>query len=184
MSFLGRRALLGLVAALLAMMGASQGMAQSGSGLDARSRLALDQLIAQSPAAAAIYDKAKAVMIFPNIVRGGFIVGGEYGEGTLFENGVAIGNYAIGAASFGLQIGAQSYSQALFYMTDEALNYLDDNKGFVLGADIGFALGSQGRSGGIDTATGTQPIVAYAFGQQGLMAGVSLQGARIMPIRR
>ncbi|MEO1249507.1 MAG: lipid-binding SYLF domain-containing protein [Pseudomonadota bacterium] len=184
MSLFNRRSVFGLAALLFATLVSQQSFAQTGVDLNEKSRLALDQLLRSSPEASALNARARAILVFPSIAKGGFIVGGEYGEGTLFMGGRPAGFYSIGAASFGLQIGAQSYSQALFFMTEDALNHLHDSNGFELGADIGFAVGSKGVAGGINTTTGTQPVVAFAFGQQGLMAGVVLQGAKITPIQR
>jgi lipid-binding SYLF domain-containing protein len=123
------------------------------------------------------------VLVFPEIVKAGFGFGGQYGEGALRRGGVTTAYYNVASASFGLQIGAQSYAQALFFMTEDALRYLDKVNGFELGADAGVAVVNLGKGVDVNSSTLQDPIVAFAFGQQGLMAGATVEGSKITPIR-
>jgi lipid-binding SYLF domain-containing protein len=152
--------------------------------IDARADLALDGLLAGSPAARAVAERAVAVLVFPDVVKAGFGFGGQYGEGVLRRDGVTIGYFSIASASFGLQIGAQSYSQVLFFMTEDALATLDRTRGFELGADAGVALIDDGVGLDVSTTTLQDPVVAFVVGQRGLMAGVSLEGSKLSRIRR
>jgi lipid-binding SYLF domain-containing protein len=93
----------------------------------------LKKLYASEPLAKMIGEKAKAVLVFPTIVKAGFIVGGQYGEGSLLKRGKLVGHYNSLAASYGLQAGAQSFGYALFLMNDKALEYLDKSDGWELG---------------------------------------------------
>jgi lipid-binding SYLF domain-containing protein len=144
----------------------------------------LTRLLQQSASARALADRAVGVLIFPDIVKAGFGLGGQYGEGVLRRGGVATGYYNIASASFGLQIGAQTYSQVLFFMTEDALAYLDRVQGFEIGADANVAVVNQGVGVDVSSSTLNDPIVAFAFGQKGLMAGVTLEGSKITRIRQ
>jgi lipid-binding SYLF domain-containing protein len=185
MAWLTGRLLAALVAAGLMMAAvAEQAQAADAAEIDARADLALDGLLAVSPAARAVAGQAVAVMVFPDVVKAGFGFGGQYGEGVLRRDGLSVGYYSIASASFGLQIGAQSYSQVLFFMTEDALALLDRTRGFELGADASVALIEDGVGIDVSTTTVQDPVVAFVTGQRGLMAGVSVEGSKISRIRR
>ncbi len=149
------------------------------AGIEEDARAALSELYRLVPGTEALAKKAKGVLVFPNIVKAGLLIGGEYGEGVLFEKGAAAGRYNIVSASYGLQIGAEAYSLALFFMTDEALAYLDKSGGFELGVDAGFAVADVGKGGQLTTSNVQDPIMAFVYGQAGLMAGISIEGSKI-----
>jgi lipid-binding SYLF domain-containing protein len=102
----------------------------------------------------------------------------------LRRGGEALGYYSLVSASFGFQIGAQSYAQALFFMSDEALAWLKRSRGFELGADASVAVAGSGAGGELDSSTLSQPIIAFVFGQQGLMANATIEGSKISRIER
>ncbi len=158
--------------------------AASGPEIDAKVDIALAQLLRESEAARALNDKAVAVLVFPDIVKGGFGIGGQYGEGALRRNGLTVSYYNIAAASFGLQIGAQTFSQAIFFMTEEAVAYLDSSKGFEIGADANVALANEGLGYDVTSSTVQDPIIAFVFGQQGLMAGLTIEGSKITKLQK
>jgi lipid-binding SYLF domain-containing protein len=159
--------------------GTAQEKATKRSTLDKEATTALAALEAASPAARALAPKAKGILVFPTITKGGFIVGGEGGDGVLRQGGRTTGFYSIGAASFGLQAGAQSFSQALFLMTDAAVKSLDKAGGFDVGAEGTVAIADVGKGGEVSAATLQSPIIAFIWGQQGLMGGLSLKGSKI-----
>ena len=136
----------------------------------------------RAPPPRPLSDKAKGILVFPSIVKGGFVVGGQYGQGALMKGGTTVAYYNIVAASFGWQIGAQSFSQAWFFMTDKALQYLDKSSGFEAGVDATVAVADVGKGGDLSTTTLQSPIIAFVFGQSGLMAGLSLQGSKVTKI--
>src|ERR1700689_3470344 len=119
------------IAAVLAvaMIALSVRPALADDSIEADANAALQKLYADTPAAKMIGDKAKAVLVFPNIVKAGFIVGAHYGEGVLLMNGKLVAHYNSVAASYGLQAGVQSFGYAMFVMTDKALQYLDRSDG-------------------------------------------------------
>lgn len=157
--------------------------ADSAQEIDAKVDIALNALMAESQTAATLAPDAKAILVFPSIVKAGFGIGGQYGEGALRRDGVTVGYYNLASASFGFQAGAQSYSQAMFFMTDQALRQFENVNGFEIGADANVAVMNEGA--GIDVTTNTlqDPIIAFVYGQSGLMAGVTVEGSKITKIR-
>jgi hypothetical protein len=103
------------------------------TGLSAEAQAALTKLTADVPAAASLVRSAKGVLVFPSVVKGGFIVGAFHGAGSLFKNGKVTGYYNTSGASYGFQAGIQEYGYALFFMTDSALRYVDAVQGFEIG---------------------------------------------------
>jgi lipid-binding SYLF domain-containing protein len=150
--------------------------------LEADARAALQQLYATTPKAAELGRKARAVLIFPKIVKAGFMIGGENGTGVLFQGGRAVGQYRISAGSFGLQAGAQTFGYALFFMGPDSLAYLDKSGGWALGSDPNVVVIDKGAAMTVNTATLSQSVYAMPFGQHGLMGGIGLQGSKISRI--
>ncbi len=179
-----RPLLLAAFALCLALSLAPTARAATGAEIDAKVDLALQQLLRESEAARALDEKAIAVLVFPDIVKGGLGFGGQYGEGALRRGGKTVGYYNIAAASFGLQIGAQTFSQVIFFMTEEALAYLDSSKGFEIGADANVALANEGLGYDVTSSTVQDPIIAFVFGQKGLMAGLTIEGSKITKLEK
>ena len=157
-------------------------LAASASEIDAKAGLALDALLRQSPTARALADRAVAVLVFPDVVRGGFGFGGQFGQGALRRGGVTTAYYSLASASFGFQIGAQSFAETYFFMTEEALAYLERSSGWEVGADAKVAVADQGFSADATSTTVAQPIVVFVTGQKGLMAGAVVEGSKISRI--
>lgn len=168
--------------ALLTLAGSGTAEAATAAEIDRDARNALDRLYSSTPPAKILSDKAKGILVFPSIIKGGFVVGGQYGQGALMKAGKTVAYYNIVAGSIGWQIGAQSFSQAWFFMTDEALGYLDKSKGFEAGVDATVAVADVGKGGDLSSTTLQSPIIAFVFGQSGLMAGLSLQGSKVTKI--
>ncbi len=126
--------------------------------------------------------KAKAVLVFPDVVKGGFIVGGEYGKGSLRQGGNTLGYYSIASASFGLQIGAQAYGIVMVFLTDDALAKFRDSKGWEAGVDGSVAAAEWGAGKDINTQNYPDPIVGFVLDNKGLMAGITLEGSKISKI--
>lgn len=158
--------------------------ADNATEINTKADLALNALLADSETAQAVAEKAVAVLVFPEIVKAGFGVGGQYGEGALRQNDMTVAYYNIASASFGLQIGAQSYSQVMFFMTQEALDGFKRLDGFEIGADANVAVINAGKNVDVSSSTLQDPIVAFVTGQKGLMAGVTIEGSKISRINR
>jgi lipid-binding SYLF domain-containing protein len=140
---------------------------------------ALQQLYRDTPTAKVLGEKAAGVLVFPRVTKGGFIVGGQYGEGTLFKDGKAEGFYNIAAASYGLQAGLQKFGYALFFMSDADLRYLDSSGGWELGVGPTMTIVDEGFARSISTSTAREGVYAFSFSHKGLMAGLGLQGSKI-----
>lgn len=140
---------------------------------------ALKKLYAATPKAKELADKAKGVLVFPGIVKAGFMVGGLFGEGVLFKDGKAVAYYNTVAASYGFQAGAQKYGYVMLFMNDEALKYLDKSDGWELGTGPSIVVVDQGAAGGLSTSTARDDVYAFIFSQKGLMGGLGLQGSKI-----
>ncbi len=156
--------------------------AATAATIDKDANAALKRLRAQAPNVRPLLDKALAVLIFPKIIKGGLIIGGEYGEGALREKGKTVGYYNIAAASLGLQAGGQSFSYALLFMKQGALDYLHKSDGWAIGSGPSVVVIDKGAAKSITSTTITQDVVAIPFGQSGLMAGLSLDGSKITRI--
>ncbi len=121
---------------------------------------------------------AKGVLVFPAIYKAGFIFGAEYGDGALRINGKTVEYYNTAAASFGFQIGAEKTALILMFMKDAALEKFRKSAGFELGVDASATLVTVGAKGSLDTTKLAEPILAFVLNQRGLMAGVTLEGAK------
>jgi lipid-binding SYLF domain-containing protein len=142
---------------------------------------ALAALYAGNPAAVELSRTAKAILVFPSVTKAGFIFGGEFGVGALREGGQTVGYYSVAAASYGLQIGIQNFGYALFLMDDNSLSFLNSQGGWQLGVGPSIVVMDQGMARSLTTATELQGVYAFIFDQQGLMAGMGLQGSKITP---
>lgn len=170
-----------LSACLLALVPATAAAA-SRAELDARVNGALEQLYERSPAARELAAKASGILVFPRIIKAGFGVGGEYGEGSLLVGGEPVQYYRQASASIGFQIGGQARSQVLMFMTDAALDGFRDSDGWEAGVDGSVALIEFGVGEEFNTNNVTDPIVGFVYGNKGLMYNLSLEGTRFWKI--
>jgi lipid-binding SYLF domain-containing protein len=181
--FIQRRFLILTIAATLASA-TSPVHAASAEDLDKSSAQALERLCRSNPVAKTLSQKAKAVLIFPSIIKAGLLFGGSYGEGALLERQEPAGYYNSVSASWGVQAGAQSYSYAVFLMTDKAQKYLRDSRGWEIGVGPTVVIVDEGVAKNLSSSTLKEDAYAFIFGQQGLMAGVSIEGTKISAIQR
>ena len=178
-----RRALVGGLATLtLGALAAGTAHAASSHQINQQVDQALRTLYAVHPKARELARQAKAILVFPRIIKAGLIVGGQGGDGALRVNGRTVGYYNISAASFGLQIGAQRFAYALFFMTDSALQYLQSSDGWAIGSGPSVVVMDKGAAASLTSTTATQDVYAFPFGQHGLMAGLGIEGSKITPI--
>lgn len=157
-------------------------LAGSAAEIDKEVTLALEKLYASSSAAVELAKAAKGILVFPNVIKAGLVIGGQYGEGALLTDGKTVGYYNTVAASYGLQAGAQSFGYALFLMTDESLGYLNRSDGWEVGIGPTVVVMDEGMAKSLTTSTAKDDIYAFIFGQKGLMAGIGLQGSKITRI--
>jgi lipid-binding SYLF domain-containing protein len=182
-----QRKLLALVLAttsMVAMSVMSQAVAATAEDLDKDSRQALQTLYKTEPFAEKLSRTAKAVLVFPNIVKAGLVFGGSYGEGELLKGSRVVDYYNSVTGSWGLQIGAQSYGYAVFLMTDKAVRYVEETKGWEIGVGPTVVVVDEGVAKNLSTSSLQDDAYAFIFSQQGLMAGVSIEGTKISKITR
>jgi lipid-binding SYLF domain-containing protein len=158
--------------------------AATAEDLDRDSRQALQTLYKTSPLAEHLSRTAKAVFVFPNIVKAGLVFGGSYGEGELIKGSKVDGYYNSVTGSWGLQAGAQSYGYAVFLMTDKAVRYVEESHGWEIGVGPTVVVVDEGAAKNLSTSTLKDDAYAFIFSQQGLMAGVSIEGTKISRIKR
>jgi len=146
------------------------------------SRRALQQLVAQNPAAAKAKSKAIAILVFPDVVKAGFILGAQGGQEILFIHDQPKGRYRTVAASYGLQAGCQKYGYALFLMNQKAVDWVNNTRGWEIGTGPSVVIVDKGMARSFSTDILHSGIYAFIFDQQGLMAGFGLQGSKIIRI--
>lgn len=180
-----RRGFLGMALSLAAVVTvgtAGVARADHREELSADGMRALHKLEATDHRARHLAHEARAVLVFPSVLKAGFIFGGETGNGVLFVNGRPEGYYNLTGGSWGLQLGGQDFSYALFFMTDSALEYLRKSDGFSAGTGPSIVVVNKGAGTEGDITTATQDVYAFPFSEKGLMADLTLQGTKITRI--
>jgi lipid-binding SYLF domain-containing protein len=157
-------------------------IAASASQIDREATQALTTLYSNTPGSKALADKAVAVLVFPNIVKGGFIIAGQFGDGALRKNNKTVAYYRSLAASYGFQAGAQAFGYVLFFMDDASVKYLDNSAGWELGTGPSLVVLDAGFGKNFTTTTLQKGVYAFIFDQKGLMGGVGIQGSKITRI--
>jgi lipid-binding SYLF domain-containing protein len=170
------------MAFIVVALTAGAALAASAKQIDRNVTQSLATLYKSTPGAKALADKAVAVLVFPSIVKGGFIIAGQYGDGALRKNGKTTAYYRSLAASYGFQAGAQAFGYVLFFMDEESLRYLDETGGFELGTGPSLVVLDTGFGKNLSTTTLQKGIFAFIFDQKGLMGGVGIQGTKITRI--
>ena len=180
---LPRRKLLQIVPISIGAAGLAATTARaSAADISADSWRALEHLYATQPKTKLLGQKAVAILVFPKITKGGLVVAGQRGEGALLQNGKAVGYYSITGASVGLQIGAQTFSYAMFFMNQKALANLRNSSGWSVGSGASVAALDSGGAAGLSSDTINKDVYAISFGESGLMAALDLGGSKISPI--
>jgi lipid-binding SYLF domain-containing protein len=156
--------------------------AATAAELSRASATELNKLYARQPSAKVLGQKAKGILVFPSMVKAGFMFGGQIGEGVLRKNGKVAGYYNSVAASYGFQAGMQKFGYALFFMTNAALDQLDATRGFEVGVGPSLVVVDEGVGRSITSNTITSDVYAFIFDQKGLMAGAGIQGSKITRI--
>jgi lipid-binding SYLF domain-containing protein len=144
-----------------------------------QARSDLHELETSEPRSRFFARHAYAVLVFPSILKAGFVFGGETGDGVLLEHGRPTGFFNLSGGSWGLQIGGQDFSYALFFMTPGSLRYLHQSRGFQVGTGPSVVVVNKGAGVEADTTTLTRDVYAFPFNQKGLMANLTLEGSKI-----
>ncbi|HMM77735.1 MAG TPA: lipid-binding SYLF domain-containing protein [Gammaproteobacteria bacterium] len=175
--------------ALVLMIALLQGFARTAlaadaADIDADVYAALQSLYKEVPGTQSMAEQAKGVLVFPNIVKAGFIVGAQYGQGAMVQNGAITGYYSIKAGSYGIQAGVSGFGYAMFLMTDAALAHLGKMNGWEIGVGPSIVVIDEGVAKTLTTRTLKEDVFAVVFGQKGLMAGAGLQGSKIVRLNK
>ena len=152
--------------------------------IDDDAAAALRALYDKTSSARVLGEKAAGILVFPNIVKAGFLVGAQFGEGTLFRGGRKAANYRVVAGSYGFQAGAQTFGYAMFLMTPAAIEYLDKSGGWEVGVGPSIVVLDEGAARNLTTTTMQSDVYAFVFDQKGLMAGAGIQGSKITRVNR
>lgn len=170
---------LALAGAVAAQVGP---LAPSSSEINANVSAALSNLYSTNAAARALGAKAKAILVFPDIRKGAFLIGAQYGYGALVMGGRTAGYYRTAAASYGFQAGIKQFGYALFFMTNSALAYLDQSGGWAIGTGPSLVVVDQGVARSLTTTSLRSDVYAFVFDQKGLMGGIGIEGSKITKV--
>jgi len=172
-----------VTAAILPTAALNSASAATADDLNRDSVAALQTLYRTHPFAEEMSKHAKAILIFPNIVKAGLVFGGAYGEGELKQGSHIDGYYNSVTASWGFQAGAQSYGYVVFLMSNKAVRYIHQTHGWEVGVGPTVVVVDEGMAKNLSTSTLKDDAYAFIFDQQGLMAGISLEGTKISRIK-
>lgn len=172
------------LATVLSLSFAAAAQAASAEDLNRDSAQALRNLTQTNRTANDIARNARAVLVFPNIVKAGLVFGGAYGEGTMMKGNRVVDYYNSVSGSWGLQAGAQSYGYVVFLMNDKAVDYIEKTAGFEIGVGPTVVVVDEGVAKNLSTSTLKDDAYAFIFNQQGLMASLSIEGTKISRIDR
>lgn len=172
--------ILGLVLALTTSLAQAAGKAE----IDAEVREAVEAFYSHTSAGKELASKASGMLVFPNVIKAGVGVGGEFGEGALLIGGKPAAYYNIASASIGFQLGAQARSQIVLFMTPGALAKFRASKGWKAGVDGSVALATLGAGGAIDSDTAKKPIIGFIFSNKGLMYNLTFEGSKITRVEK
>jgi lipid-binding SYLF domain-containing protein len=165
--------------AAVALLLSSVSFAATKAEIDERVHGTMQQFYQLNPAHRELVGRAKGVLVFPHITKGGVGVGGQFGEGALRIDGKNVAYYSITSASVGLTLGLAKHKEVILFMTQEALDKFTNSHGWTIGADTGVAVLSKGAGGDYDTQTLQRPILGFVFGEKGLIGDASLEGSKV-----
>ena len=166
------------------VVGSTLAFAKSAKEIDISVDVTLEQFQQDVKGGKEFLKSAKGLLVFPSVIKAGFGIGGEYGEGALRIGGKTIDYYSTAAASIGFQIGAQSKRVLLVFMQEKALKQFRESSGWEAGVDGSVALIELGTGGSIDTTNIKDPIVGFVFGNKGLMYNLTLEGSKFTKIKK
>ena len=158
--------------------------AKSAKEIDAGVDESLKKFYKMVGAAKEFGDKAEGVLVFPSVIKAGIGIGGEYGEGALRVKDKTVDYYSTAAASIGFQLGAQSKTVIIMFMSKDAFNKFHKSSGWEVGVDASVAVIDIGAGGSLDTTNLKKPILGFVFGQKGLMNNLTLEGSKMTKIKR
>ncbi|UCC14859.1 MAG: hypothetical protein JSW21_02585 [Gammaproteobacteria bacterium] len=172
------------ISAILGVMAAGSASAKSAQEIDIEVNATLEAFASQVKGGSEFLQKAKGVLVFPKVGKAGLVVGGAYGEGAMRIGGRTVDYYSTAAASIGLQIGVQTRSEIVVFLAQDVLDKFRASKGWEAGVDGSIAVVQWGAGEDLGTVEIKDPIVAFIFGNKGLMANLSLEGSKYTKLNR
>jgi len=157
---------------------AASALAASADKLNRESDKALQVFEEDISGADVFLSQAAGYLVFPRVIKFGFGVGAETGEGVLRVGGSTVGYYRTTSGSVGFQLGAQAKSIVIVFLTREALDKFRKSNGWKVGVDGSVALIDVGVGKTIDTDNVKDPVVGFIFGSKGLMYNLTLEGSK------
>jgi lipid-binding SYLF domain-containing protein len=158
--------------------------AKTAAEIDAAADRTLQRFETQVAGGGELLGKAKGALVMPGVIKGAFIIGGQYGEGALRVAGRSVAYYNLASGSIGFSFGAQAKDIVVLFMTDAALNQFRASRGWEVGLDGNIALITIGGGERVDFTKVNDPIIGFVFDPQGLMVDLSLKGAKFTRIER
>jgi len=173
-----------LVVTVMSVFLTSNLLAKTAREIDVSVDVAIERFHKQVIGAKELIAASKGMLVMPNVVKGAFIIGGEYGEGALRIGGKSVDYYNTISGSIGFQIGGEAKDIILLFMTDDAIKQFRASSGWEAGVDGNVALITIGAGERADTTTSKDPIVAFVFDAKGLIADISLKGAKFTKLNK
>ncbi len=171
-----------LLLVLISLLFTQQTFAQSASQLDAEVNVAIEKFKKQVEGGADFLPKVKGYLVFPSVIKAGFIIGGKYGKGALRIDGVTKHYYSLTSASVGWQAGAQEHAMLIAFLSEASLQNFINSNGWEAGVDGSIAVSDWGESKDIGSISFEKPIIAFIYDEKGLMASVSVAGTKFQKI--
>ena len=171
-----------MLALLLTILFTQVTFAKTAQEIDKGVDAAIEKFKKEVPGGANFLPKTKGYLVFPSVIKAGLVVGGKYGEGALRINGVTKHYYDMTAASIGFQAGAQEYSMLIAYLSDASLENFVRSNGWEAGVDGSITVSDWGKSKDISSISYEKPIIAFIYGEKGLMASISIAGTKFRRI--
>lgn len=149
------------------------------AGLRVSAKAAVDRLYASQPEAATVIDASKAILVFPDVLKGGFVVGGAVGDGVWIENEEAEEYYRSSSLSYGLQAGITSFGYVMVFLDDASIDYVKGSDGWEVGVGPVVTVADEGFARRFSTTTLNQGVVVFFVNQVGFFAGSGIEGTKI-----
>ncbi len=174
-----------VIAFILAMTFAQQSAyANSAGEINIKVDSALQRFKKEVSGGSRFLNSAKGVLVFPDVIKAGFGVGGEYGEGALRVGGKTIDYYNTAAASIGFQLGGQIKTVVIVFLKQSALNKFRNSDGWKVGVDGSVAIVEWGVGEDINTMDIEDPVVGFVFDNKGLMYNLTIEGSKITKLHK
>ncbi|PQV49023.1 lipid-binding SYLF domain-containing protein [Jejuia pallidilutea] len=120
------------------------------------------------------FENSSGYAIFPNVGKGGLIIGGASGNGVVYENGGAVGMTSLKKVNIGLQAGGQAVIEVIFFETDAALAKFKEGN-YEFSAQVSAVVADEGKSKNVDYDDG---VLVFALPKAGFMADISVGGQK------